>query len=192
MNGIEVIVIFAILVLKYNAEKSSTLSYEKKYRDVEIWLLILFFSILYLIGLNYKGNTVELLILLYLIYEDELDMEISLDLLLLLLSIKIIPILVNFNFKNIMIISIAAIIFISLYFFSGRNFGLGDVVLGIILSIGKIDINEFIIYFMLMFTIPSILILVGLVLEKLNRKLPIAFVKYIVLAYYLEMWWNYV
>lgn len=127
----------------------------------------------------------ELTILLMIIMEDEMNFEVSVDLLILIALLKICAILIYKIDVNGNVLIISFLIFVGLFVFSGGNYGLGDVVLSIILSTTIADISEFIFYFLLMFTIPAAILLIAYALNKIERDSKVPFIKYIILSYVL-------
>lgn len=129
----------------------------------------------------------ELIILIFIVIEDEKGYEISIYKLVVLFIVTISKMMIckiSFSLETfILAIALYGLIFL----LAKGNFGLGDVVLNGIIGLNFSHPFTYFRFFTLTFCLGSILSLISLYFRKQNLKSRVAFAKFIVIAYIIEL-----
>lgn len=153
------------------------------------WLIILLVIILAIINYLKNNSTIfilaffELLILTWIILEDESNMEITLNKFVLLLFLTVIKIFFSSYDLSIKVLLFSNILFLAIYSISKKNIGEGDILLNGILALNFSSLLLYYYFFTLTFLIGAIDSIIILARKTNNRRIP--FTKYMVASYYI-------
>lgn len=153
------------------------------------WLIILLVIILAIINYLKNNSTIfilaffELLILTWIILEDESNMEITLNKFVLLLLLTVIKIFFSSYDLSIKVLLFSNILFLAIYSISKKNIGEGDILLNGILALNFSSLLLYYYFFTLTFLIGAIDSIIILARKTNNRRIP--FTKYMVASYYI-------